>query len=776
MVAEKLTVVQIVPEMDEGGVEGETLDFAVYLARQGCRSIVISGGGRLVSQLEENGVEHLLWKNIGSKNLRCLKYIPKLRKFLLRENVDILHLRSRLPAWIGYLAWKAMDDQHKPSLITSFHGFYSVNSYSTIMTKGERVIAVSGVIKDHIIDNYNIDKSKIRLVHGGYDAAVFDPEKVNAERVEKLKKSWGIEGNGHPVIMLPGRLTSWKGQDVFLEALIQIKDIDFLALCVGDVEENSSFTRKLRDRIAAHRLEDRVKLVGHCEDMPAALSLADLVVSASSSQPEAFGKVAIEAMAMAKPIIATSHGGSLETVKNRETGWLVEPSDPEAMAATLREVLLDKEQLPIIGRNGKAWVEQQFTATRMCEKTLDLYNKLLEEKALRRSGDILSVVQMLPELESGGVERGTLEIGKYLADHNHRSIVISAGGRMVKQLEEEGSRHIAWKVGSKSPLTIKYMLPLRRLLKKEKIDVLHLRSRMPAWVGYLVWKTLPKKDRPVLVTTFHGFYSVNSYSAIMTKGMGIIAISKSIEQHIKQAYGVKKGIELIFRGVDKEKFDPVVVSQERIEHFRSSWQLQKGKPVIMLPGRLTRLKGQDIFIKALARMKNTDYQAVIVGDIEDNPGFAAELSELIRNQGMEGKIFMVGHCDDMPAALMLADIVVSASSNEPEAFGRSTIEAMAMGKPVIATAHGGSLETVTPEKTGWLVSPGNADDLAMALDEALASPEKVRQYGVAGKTTVDATYAMQTMCEKTVAFYSKLIAANKSLERVESKIPEKRAA
>ena len=763
MVAEKFTVVQIVPEMDEGGVEGETLDFAVYLARQGHRSIVISGGGRLVSQLQDSGVEHILWKNVGSKNVQCLKYIPKLKQFITREKVDVLHLRSRLPAWIGYLAWKSMDDNRRPALITSFHGFYSVNSYSTIMTKGERVIAVSGGIKDHILDNYPIDRSKIRLVHGGYDANVFDPQKVNGERVRKLREAWAVGEAERPVIMLPGRFTFWKGQDVFIDSLIAIKDLDFLALCVGAAEENSSFVRKLRDKIETHKLEDKIKLVGHCNDMPAALSLADLVVSASSSQPEAFGKVAIEAMAMAKPIIATKHGGSLETVKDNETGWLVEPGDSEVLARAMRKVIGDKDQLAIIGNNGKTWVEQHFTATRMCEKTLQLYKELLEEKELRKAGDILTVVQMLPELESGGVERGTLEIGKFLADNKHRSIVISAGGRMVKQLEDEGSHHIGWKVGSKSPLTMKYMLPLRKLLKKEKVDVLHLRSRMPAWVGYLVWKSLPKKDRPVLVTTFHGFYSVNSYSAIMTKGMGIIAISKSIEQHIRKAYGIKKDIELIFRGVDKDKFDPEAVSPERIERFQQMWKISNDKPVVMLPGRFTRLKGQDVFIQALARMKHRNYQAIIVGDIEDNPGFTSELSEMIKGLQLEDNIFMVGHCEDMPAALMLADVVVSASSNEPEAFGRTTIEAMAMGKPVIATAHGGSLETVTPQKTGWLVEPGAADNLAVALDEALASPDKMRRYGSAGKAAVNSTFTMDNMCEKTIAFYRKLVAAERGL-------------
>ena len=236
MVARKLTIIQIVPEMDEGGVEGETLDFAVYLANQGHRSIVISGGGRLVRQLEEGGVEHILWKNIGDKNLRCLKYIPKLRKFLVDEGVDVLHLRSRLPAWVGYLAWKMIDNSTRPALVTSFHGFYSVNSYSTIMTKGERVIAVSNVIKKHIIGNYNLDSTKIELIHGGYQEEIFDPERIEVTRSNMLRQRWKIDGS-RLVIMLPGRLTTWKGQDVFIEALAQIKDLSFVAICVGDTED-----------------------------------------------------------------------------------------------------------------------------------------------------------------------------------------------------------------------------------------------------------------------------------------------------------------------------------------------------------------------------------------------------------------------------------------------------------------------------------------------------------------------------------------------------------
>ncbi len=758
MVARKLTIIQIVPEMDEGGVEGETLDFAVYLAKNGHRSIVISGGGRLVKQLEKAGVVHLEWKNIGSKNLSCLKYIHKLRKYILQEKPDILHLRSRLPAWIGYLAWKTLDYTVQPSLITSFHGFYSVNSYSTIMTKGERVIAVSQVIKEHILQNYRVRPEEICLIHGGYDSDAFDPHKIPAERVEKLKKDWGIAEEDRTIIMLPGRLTPWKGQDIFIDALSQIKDLPFLALCIGDENENSSFSKKLKEKISAYSLNDQIRLVGHCRDMPAALLIADLVVSASSSQPEAFGKVAIEAMAMAKPIVATRHGGSLETVRDGETGWLVEPSNAVDLGDTLRTVIADKEKLRAIGEKGRKWVSKNFTALRMCEKTIDLYQQVLEEKRKRSDGEILSVLQMLPELESGGVERGTLEMGKYLADNKHHSFVISGGGRLVKQLVAEKSHHIRWNVGVKSPFTLRYVFSLRRFLKKERIDVLHLRSRMPAWVGYITWKTLPKRYRPILVTTFHGFYSVNSYSAIMTKGTGIIAISKSIERHIREKYRINQNIHLIYRGVDKTIFDPDAVSTERIERYKREWRIAPDKPVLMLPGRLTRLKGQDIFLKALSLMTNQNYQALLVGDTTENPGFTDELAKSISQDRLEAKVSLVGHCDDMPAALMLADVVISASSREPEAFGRVTIEAMAMGKAVIATAHGGSLETVTPGRTGWLVPPGNPEELAMALDKALADKKRLHQFGRAGQKIVSSNFTMEQMCSKTASLYKELFA------------------
>ncbi len=243
----------------------------------------------------------------------------------------------------------------------------------------------------------------------------------------------------------------------------------------------------------------------------------------------------------------------------------------------------------------------------------------------------------------------------------------------------------------------------------------------------------------------------------MTRGNGIIAVSQSIKQHIYEKYGVKKDINLIFRGVDEEVFDPEKIDKQRLAAFKSAWNIEENIPVIMLPGRLTRLKGQDIFLKSLMQVKERNFQAILVGDVNENPGFVSELKELIVSNNLQECVRMVGHCSDMPAGLLLADIVLSASSREPEAFGRTTVEAMAMGKPVIATAHGGSLETVVGGETGWLVPPSNPNAMARALKDALTDKNKCEKYGRAGKERIKQRFTLNAMCEQTMKLYKDLI-------------------
>lgn len=373
----------------------------------------------------------------------------------------------------------------------------------------------------------------------------------------------------------------------------------------------------------------------------------------------------------------------------------------------------------------------------------------------------MNVVQVLPELDSGGVERGTLEMGRYLVEHGHRSIVVSAGGRMVHQLEQEGSIHHQLPVGAKNLRILSSLKPFFNLLKEENVDILHLRSRLPAWIGFLATKTLPSSRKPVIITTFHGFYSVNGYSSIMTRGDCVIAVSKTIREHIRSAYGVEENVRLVYRGVDPETFNPDAVSSSRVKQLRRKWKLKEKLPVLMLPGRVTRIKGHNLFIKSLMKMRQRNFQAVIVGSYDKSKKYYRDLKHELACLGLAEHVQLVGQCDDMPAALLLADIVVNTSSSRAEAFGRTIIEAMAMTKPVIATAHGGSTETIIHNKTGWLVAPSDPEAMAEQLDFGLQHQDRLRTMGELGRKHVQEYFNTSIMCEKTLSLYLEYIRKNK---------------
>jgi len=378
MVARPLTIIQMLPELHSGGVERGTLELGKYLVEQGHRSMVISGSGRLVEQLVAQGSHHMEWQ-VGKKRISSLKYIFRLRNLLQQERADILHLRSRLPAWIGYLAWKGLDKNTRPKLVTTFHGFYSINAYSAVMAKGERVIAISRTIKEHIMKHYEVEAERISLIFRGVDRELFDPAAVTHARTDALLREWGIDRNRGPLIMLPGRVTSWKGQDIFLKSLARLIHLPWTAVCVGELREDSAYTRSVLALLNQLQLRDRVKFTGECHDMAAAYLAADVVVSAASKEAEAFGRVAIEAQAMARPVIATAHGGSLETVLPGRTGWLVTPDDADSLAKAVKAALGDRDLLLGYGAAGRRWVLDNFTTDIMCEKTVSVYHKLLDQ-------------------------------------------------------------------------------------------------------------------------------------------------------------------------------------------------------------------------------------------------------------------------------------------------------------------------------------------------------------------------------------------------------------
>jgi glycosyltransferase involved in cell wall biosynthesis len=340
----------------------------------------------------------------------------------------------------------------------------------------------------------------------------------------------------------------------------------------------------------------------------------------------------------------------------------------------------------------------------------------------------MKVIQILPELNAGGVERGTLEVGKYLVDQGHESLVISNGGRLVEQLETEGSRHITLPVHQKRLSSLKQVKVLRKLFEDEKPDILHLRSRLPAWLAYLAWRKMDPTTRPRLVTTVHGMYSVNLYSKIMTRGEAVICVSNSVKDYVLKNYPdvPEKKLTVIHRGVDPAQFpygfqpDPVWLSE-----WQQHYPQLAGKYVITLPGRITRWKGQLDFIQVIATLKSRGLpvHGLLVGDPHPKKlDFLEEVKTEIQVTGLSNDITLVGHRSDLREIMAISDVVVSLST-DPEAFGRVSLEALALGKPVAGYDHGGvheQLEVLLPEGK---IPLSHTDNLAHRLSKWCQSPQ-----------------------------------------------------
>lgn len=306
----------------------------------------------------------------------------------------------------------------------------------------------------------------------------------------------------------------------------------------------------------------------------------------------------------------------------------------------------------------------------------------------------LTVVQVLPALESGGVERGTLEVGRYLVEHGHRSIVISAGGRMVEQLRRGGSEHVGWDIGRKSLWTLRLVPRLRRFLLDERVHILHARSRMPAWVAYLAWRGMDPAARPRFVTTVHGLYSVNPYSAVMLKGERIIAVSQTVRDYILRHYPQvdPSRIVVIPRGVDPAEFPHGYRPPPAwLTAWRAQYPQLDGKKVLTLPGRITRLKGHEDFIALIGRLKaqGLPVHGLIVGGAHPRKrAYLQELKDKVRAAGLRDDITFTGQRSDLREIMTVSDLVLSLST-QPESFGRTVLEALSLGVPVVGYDHGG---------------------------------------------------------------------------------------
>lgn len=374
----KIVVLQVLPELGQGGVELGTIEIASELQKRGIENYVASEGGRMEYNLERIKVKHftlpLKTKNIFKMYLNSLR----LAKIIKKYGITIVHARSRAPAWSAYWAAKRCGVH----FVTTFHGTYGLGPwgikkfYNKIMTYGERVIAISNHIKQHILKNYKTDESKIRLIHRCVNMENFNVETTSAERMIKYLEDNHIPED-KPIVTLIGRLTNWKGQKLLIEALHLLENEDFFCVMIGDDQGRKKYSSELRKMIANYNMTDRFLFIRNVKDIPAAMMVSDVVLS-TSIEPEAFGRIAIEGQAMGRVVVASNIGGSVETVIDGVTGRLYESTSAEALAKAIEWALhLSTAEREKIGAAGIKNVKEHFTKQIMCDKTIEVYKELI---------------------------------------------------------------------------------------------------------------------------------------------------------------------------------------------------------------------------------------------------------------------------------------------------------------------------------------------------------------------------------------------------------------
>ncbi len=374
-------IVQIVPQMNRGGVERGTVEIAEAISARGWKAVVICNGGRMENQLRRAGAE-VYTLPVDTKNpLKWPAVRRRLKAVLLSVGADIVHVRSRAPAWIALPLTRAMGIHSISTIHSKFVPQNFVKRiYNQKMLSADGIIAISDYVKSVITSHYSeaVSEKAIQVIHRGVDLDVFDPAKVSQHRIVRLSETLNLPDDG-PVVMLPARATEWKGHAPLIEAVARLEAKDVTLLLLGAGDGHSRFIERLRALAIKTGLDGRLRIASGTDDMPAALMLAD-VVAMPSTVPEPFGRVALEAQAMGRPVVAFKHGGAIESIQEGETGWLAEPNNVEDLARCLQLALkLRPRQRTIWAKRARAHVESAFSTQQMCEKTLEIYADFLQK-------------------------------------------------------------------------------------------------------------------------------------------------------------------------------------------------------------------------------------------------------------------------------------------------------------------------------------------------------------------------------------------------------------
>ena len=375
----KAAILQVLPRLESGGVERGTLEITEAIAKAGMKPLVASSGGKLVPKVARLGGTHIELPLASKSPFVIYQNSWRLNHVIKTHEVNLIHARSRAPAWSAYYAAR----RSNIPFLTTFHGIYGNEStlkqrYNEVMLKGDLVIAVSQFVYDHIITEYGVDPERIRLIPRGVDFSLFDEKHVVSERVAQLIRAWRLPEEQVPIIFCPGRISRIKGQHLLIEALAQMKEDHFLCIIAGTDDGHESYREEVEEQIVKSGLEGKVRIADSTNYMTDAYTLSQLVV-VPSIKPESFGRVAIEAQAMGRLVVATDHGGARETIVQNETGYLVPPEDPATMAAAIRYALsLDADTVQVMGDYAKQHVRQHFSSKQMQDRTMAVYRELLD--------------------------------------------------------------------------------------------------------------------------------------------------------------------------------------------------------------------------------------------------------------------------------------------------------------------------------------------------------------------------------------------------------------
>ena len=382
------TLLQVVPELETGGAEQTTIDVAHAVVRAGGKALVATRGGRMAARLQADG-GRLAQMPVQTKNpLVMMGNAARLVDLIRREKVSIVHARSRAPAFSALWAAQAT----RTPFVATYHGVYNARNslkrwYNAVMTRGDLVIANSAYTRDHVLAEHRIDPARIVAIPRGVDLERFNPSWVGAERVQALRAAWGLDPKERRVkLLLAGRLTRIKGHLMIVEAARLMKAqgrSDFLIVFAGDDQGRTGYREEIETAIAAAGLTDEIRLVGHCDDMPAAYQLCDIAML-PTTKPESFGRTAVEPQVMGKPVLASDHGGTTETVLNGETGWLVKVGDANAWAGAMSHAIgMGPARLAAMGQVAANRARRLYSVDAMCEATLAAYAQVLDA---RRAG------------------------------------------------------------------------------------------------------------------------------------------------------------------------------------------------------------------------------------------------------------------------------------------------------------------------------------------------------------------------------------------------------